>query len=306
VAERNLFGKGQILSLKAELSGSSNKFTLGFTEPWLFDIPLSAGFDLYNWDKEYDYYDKDSKGGALRLGYMIYDHTYLSGKYAYEDFEITNVQENYTSVKAGNYLTSSFTTILNYDSRNKIFNPTEGAKHIASIEYADKIIGSEVEFTKCIAETGWYYPIFKKFVGYVHGAVGYLDDRTDGDIDIDYERFYLGGMNSIRGYDWQDIYAGLDDTGNERGGEKFIQFNVELIFPLLEEEGLTGVIFYDAGDVYSKSENMTFDGLYSSYGGGFRWYSPMGPIRLEYGIILDGHQYSSNKGRWEFSMGGSF
>ena len=257
VSERNLFGNGQILSLKGELSGSSSKFTLSFTEPWLFDIPMSAGFDLYNWDKEYDYYDKDSKGGALRLGYMIYDHTYLSGKYAYEDFEITNVQETKTTVDAGNYLTSSFTTAINYDSRNKIFNPTQGAKHIASIEYADKIIGSEIEFTKYIAETGWYYPIFKKFVGYVHGKVGYLDDRTDDSINIDYERFYLGGLNSIRGYDWQDIYADSDAKGDKIGGQKFIQFNVELLFPLLESEGLPSC-FFDTGDVYTKSQNIKF------------------------------------------------
>lgn len=303
VAERNLFGRGQIVSTKAEVSATSTRFTLSFTEPWLFDIPLSAGADIYNWDKEYDYYDKESKGGALRLGYKIFDYTSVGLRYGYEDFTISNVQDTYTEVDPGNYVTSSITTSLRYDSTNAAFNPTEGSEHSVSVEYASDLLGGEIEFTKYIAETGWYYPLFWKFTGFIHAKTGYLDDRNK-DIEIDYERFYLGGINSVRGYDWQDINATPEGQTKQRGGEKFIQFNAEVIFPLVEDINLSGVIFYDAGDSYLKDEDITLKDLYSSYGGGFRWYSPMGPIRIEYGRILNGNQYSG--GRWEFSMGGAF
>ena len=304
VTERNLFGNGQILSARFEISSSSTKFTVSFTEPWLFDIPLSAGFDLYNWEKEYDYYDKDSKGGALRAGYKIFDYTTLGLKYGFEDFTIKNVQEEYTDVDAGTYVTSSITTSLRYDSRNRTFNPTEGSEHSVSMEYAGGWLGGEIDFTKYIAETGWYYPLFWKFTGFLHARGGFLDDRSDHDIEIDYERFYLGGMNSVRGYDWQDINATQEGETEQRGGEKFVQFNAEVIFPLLEDINLVGVIFYDMGDTYLKDEDILWDDLYSSYGGGFRWYSPMGPIRIEYGKILNGNEYSG--GRWEFSMGAAF
>ncbi|HKK91620.1 MAG TPA: outer membrane protein assembly factor BamA [Desulfobacteraceae bacterium] len=306
ISERNLFGRGQVLSLKAEISGSSNKYTLSFTEPWLFDIPLSAGFDLYNWDKEYDYYDKDSKGGALRLGYMIFDYTHLGFKYGFEDFELTHVDEEYTDVDAGRYVTSSITTTLGYDSRNSRINPTSGSNHRLSVEYAGGGLGGEIDFVKYIGETGWYYPLFWKFTGFLHAKAGYLDDQSDKDIEIDYERFYLGGMRSVRGYDWQDINASDSDEVEIRGGEKMIQFNAELLFPLFEDVGLTGVVFYDTGDVYEDSEDIVLEDLYSSYGAGFRWQSPMGPIRIEYGVILDGNEYESGEGRWEFSMGGAF
>lgn len=302
--ERNLFGKGQILSARVEVSGSSNKFTISFTEPWLFDIPLSAGFDLYNWDKEYDYYDKDSKGIAVRAGYRIFDYTTLGVKYGFEDFTIENVQEEDTTVDPGTYVTSSITTTLRYDSRNRAFNPTEGSEHSISVEYAGDWLGGEIDFTRYIVETGWYYPLFWKFTGFLHARAGFLDDRSDSDIDIDYERFYLGGMNSVRGYDWQDINAKPEDEKEERGGEKFVQFNAEIIFPLLEEVNLVGVVFYDTGDAYRKDEDIVIEDLYSSFGGGFRWYSPMGPIRIEYGKILNGNEYSG--GRWEFSMGAAF
>jgi len=304
VSERNFMGNGQIASLKAEISSSSTKYTFSFTEPWLFDIPLSAGIDLYKWEYEYDNYDKDSTGGALRFGYKIFDYTFLGFKYGYEDFTIENVDEDYTDVDAGNYVTSSITTSLRYDSRNSGFNPTKGSEHSFSIEYAGDWLGGEIDFTKYIAETGWYYPLFWKFTGFLHGRGGFLDDRSDDDIDIDYERFYLGGINSVRGYDWQDINATPEGQTEERGGEKFVQFNAEITFPLVEEMKLVGVVFYDAGDVYNKDEDIKFDDLYTSFGGGVRWYSPMGPIRIEYGSILNGNEYTG--GRWEFSMGGTF
>ncbi len=66
------------------------------------------------------------------------------------------------------------------------------------MEYAGDWLGGEIDFTKYIAETGWYYPIFWKFTGFLHARAGFLDDRSDSDINIDYERFYLGGMNSVR------------------------------------------------------------------------------------------------------------
>ncbi|MBF0302984.1 MAG: outer membrane protein assembly factor BamA [Desulfamplus sp.] len=303
ITERNLFGRGQIIGTKAEISATSTRFTVSFTEPWLFDIPLSAGVDGYNWDKEYDYYDKDSKGGAVRFGYKILDDTSLGFKYGYEDFTIDNVQEKYTDVDEGHYVTSSLTTSLRYDSTNSPFNPTEGSDHTISVEYAGDWLGGEIEFTKYIAETGWYYPLFWKLTGVLHGKTGYLDDRTK-DIEIDYERFYLGGMNSVRGYDWQDINATPEGEIEQRGGEKFIQFNAEVVFPIVQDVNLAGVVFFDAGDSYLKDEDITLDELYTSYGGGFRWFSPMGPIRIEYGKILEGKQYSG--GRWEFSMGGVF
>ena len=304
VSERNFMGKGQVLSAKAEVSSSSTRFSVSFTEPWMFDIPLSLGVDLYNWDKEYDYYDRDSKGGSLRLGYRVFDYTTAGFKYGYEDFTIDNVQDEYTDVDKGHYVTSSITLSMRYDSRNKPFNPTEGSQHSVSVEYAGGFLGGEIDFTKYIVESGWYVPLFWKFTGFLHGRAGFLDDRSPDDIEIDYERFYLGGINSVRGFDWQDINATPEGETEERGGEKFLQFNAELVFPIVDELNLAGVIFYDMGDTYLKDEDVELGELYSSFGAGFRWYSPMGPIRIEYGKILNGNEYSG--GRWEFSMGAAF
>lgn len=302
ITQNNLFGRGQILGLDAQIGGTTTLYKLNFTEPWLFDIPLSARFDLYDWETDYDTYDKKSRGGGFRFSYPVYNFMRASIGYNYEVADIDNISENASeSIKdlEGKNTTSSITTSLVYDSRNKRFNPTKGSRHIVSVEYAG--LGGDVAFTKYLGETGWYIPVFKDIVTFLHGEIGYVQENSGG-ILPDYERFYLGGLNSLRGYDWQDIYV-LDENGDEIGGDKFVQFNVELIFPLLKQHGLVGLFFYDTGNVYNDGESIDLGNLRQTAGFGFRWYSPMGPIRLERGFIIDD---VGSGGQWEFGMGTSF
>ncbi|MBU3980106.1 MAG: outer membrane protein assembly factor BamA, partial [Proteobacteria bacterium] len=305
ISQRNLFGRGQILNLKGEIGGRTNKYTLSFTEPWLFDIPLSATFDLYNWDRDYDSYDKNSIGSSVRFGYPVFDFTRLYLSYKYEIGDVSNIEadasESIWEMEGENVL-SSISTTLRYDSRDRIFNPTEGQNHSVSMEYAG--IGGDIGFTKYLAETGWYIPMFWGTVGFMHGETGYVKESS-GEKLPDYERFYLGGMNSMRGFDWQDIHV-TDEDGAEIGGETYIQFNIEFIFPLIKKAGIVGVIFYDTGNVYGSNESIELGDMRKSAGFGFRWYSPIGPIRLENGYILDPEEGEDTGGRWDFTMGAAF
>ena len=302
ITQRNFLGRGQILKLDAELGGTTTLYRLNFTEPWLFDIPLSARFDLYDWDTDYDLYDKHGQGGGVRFSYPVYNFMRASIGYNYEVADIENISEGVSeSIKEleGDNITSSITTGLIYDSRNKIYNPTKGSKHSITVEYAG--LGGDVAFTKYLGETGWYIPVFKDIVTFLHGEIGYVQENSGGTLP-DYERFYLGGLNSLRGYDWRDVHV-LDENGDEIGGDKFVQFNVEILFPLLKKEGLVGLLFYDTGNVYNDHESIDLGDLRKTAGFGFRWYSPMGPIRLERGYIIDSE---GSGGQWEFGMGGAF
>ncbi|MBW2490045.1 MAG: outer membrane protein assembly factor BamA [Deltaproteobacteria bacterium] len=305
VSQRNLFGRGQILNAEGQIGGRTNLFRLSFTEPWLFDIPLSMGVELYNWETDYDTYDRKSLGGGIRFSYPVYAYTRASIRYNYDDADITNISENAAkSIKdlAGTNITSSITTGINYDSTNRRFNPSEGSKHSVSLKYAG--LGGNVGFTKVLAETGWFWPLVMDTVGFLHGEAGYVTENS-GDILPDYERFYLGGINSVRGYEWREINV-LDEDGNIIGGNKFVLFNAECIIPLLKQQGLVGVIFYDTGNVFNDDESIDLGTLRNSVGFGFRWYSPMGPIRFEYGYKLDVKEGEDSGGRWEFSMGSAF
>lgn len=307
INQRNLFGRGQILNLQAEVGGTSTRYNLGFTEPWLFDIPLSAGVDLYNWERDYDDYDKQSIGGALRAGYPVWDFTRVQASYGYEITELKDISLSASDdIKdlEGKNSTSRISGNIKYDSRDRVFNPTQGSQYTLGVEYAGGFLGGDIAYIKNTAEGGVYVPLFWKFTGFVHGELGNIVEQSSG-ILPDYERFYLGGINSVRGYKWRDIST-LDDKGKEIGGNKYMQANIEFLFPIVESAGIVGLFFADAGDVFAKDEELSVSEMHYTAGYGLRWYSPMGPIRIEYGQILDDNAGKRGDGRWEFTMGAVF
>jgi outer membrane protein insertion porin family len=305
IAQRNLFGRGQILNARGQIGGTASTFSLSFTEPWLFDIPLSAGFDLYNTSRDYDTYDKDSIGGTLRAGYPVWRYTRLSFAYNYDRSDIGNLTLNASSSIRefeGENVAHTVTGILRRDSRDRIFNPTRGSDNSITIEHAGTPFGGDIGYTKYVGDSGWYYPLFWYIVGYLHGRIGYIHDDSVGDVPT-WKRFYLGGIDSVRGYGWREISPRDPVTLDKIGGDKMIQFNAEIIFPLIRKAGLVGVAFFDTGNTWTDDDDwdISWDGLRKTAGGGVRWYSPMGPLRLEYGWILD--EGREGEGDWEFTVG---
>ncbi len=306
VSERNFLGRGQKAELRLQTGSESRQFRFLFTEPWLFDIPLSATAEAYNWERDYDDYERKSKGGLVRFGYPLFDYTRGYISYGLDVSEVEDVSPFYEfRIREGRFTESSVTTSIVYDSRDRAINPTEGSRHKLSFQYAG--LGGDVGFAKTEAETGKYFPLFWGTVGFLHAEGGHVTE-VGGKHLPDYEKFYLGGINSLRGFDWRDVsVTDFDDDGNRVrvGGEKYVQFNAEFLFPLLKDAGLRGVLFYDTGNVYERGENVDLGELRESVGFGIRWYSPMGPLRLERGYILDSRE-DEDSGRWEFSIGGAF
>lgn len=323
VALRNFLGKGQKLKFASEFGASTTRYDVNFTEPWLFDIPLSGSIFSYKQDREFDSngYDRASVGAGLGISYPVWDYTRAYVSYSYDSSEVTITDETDAddTIKEleGINVTSSVSLALGYDSRDKVFNPTEGAKHRLSFEYAG--LGGDVGYNKYTLDTGVYFPLFKSLIGFVHGEAGWVEKNGEGDLLPDYEKFYLGGINSIRGFGSRGIHltntrteAGNDGTlgtvdditvETEIGGNRMVQFNFEVIVPISEELGIMGVVFFDAGNVYE--DDIDVGDLRRSVGYGFRWYSPLAPIRIEYGHLLDKRE-GEKDGRWEFTMGGAF
>lgn len=127
---------------------------------------------------------------------------------------------------------------------------------------------------------------------------------SDGKLPI-FQKFRLGGINSVRGFNFASISPTDPATGDKIGGEKMMVYNVEYRFPLIKEQGVIGLVFFDAGNVFTKDENYTFSGIRRSAGAGIRWYSPIGPLRLEYGKNLDPLE-GETSGEWAFAVGGIF
>jgi outer membrane protein insertion porin family len=307
VSQRNFLGRSQTLKLAGELGASTTKFDLSFTEPWLFDIPFSATLFTYNQEKQYDEYDRNSLGGGVGVSYPIFDYTRAFLSFSYDSSEVENIDSDADdTIKelGGTNITNSINVAIGYDSRDKPFNPTEGSKHRISFEHAG--LGGDVGFNKTILDTGWYHSLYKGLIGFVHGRAGFVEETGQDTLLPDYEKFYLGGINSMRGFDFRGIHlTSVNSEGTETkiGGTAMVQLNFEIIVPISQELGLMGVVFYDIGNVYD--DHIELGDVRRSAGYGFRWYSPLAPIRIEYGAILDKRENESS-GRWEFTMGGAF
>jgi outer membrane protein insertion porin family len=324
IVESNFLGRGQTLKVEGTVGGSTRRYNVGFTEPWLFDIPLSATVGAYDQVKDYIDYDRDSNGGSLGFSYPIFEYSRIYWSYAYDSSNVTEIADDADeTIKEleGTLVTSSTSLSLGYDSRDSLYTPTEGSKHIITLEYAG--LGGDVGFRKLLAETGWYFPLFKGLVGFVHGRVGTVTSNGGDWVLPDYEKFYLGGINSLRGFDYRGVHitntrvetdAGADGVlgtsddvtttvDSTIGGTKMAQFNFEVIIPIVKKMGVMGVVFFDAGNVYEDSIDL--GDLRRSAGYGFRWFSPLAPIRIEYGRVLDKREGESS-GRWEFTMGSAF
>jgi outer membrane protein insertion porin family len=312
ISQRNLFGRGQTLDFSGQIGSRTSRFVMSFTEPHLFDTLFSGTVSAYNQERDYDdnYYERDSKGGGLQIGYRLADFTYLRLGYNLDVSDISPyvgyehlVPDNITEL-IGTNITSSVNTSLTYDSRDRAFNTTEGSKHSLYMEYAG--LGGDVGFNKVIGQTMWFLPIYKSLIGFANAKIGFVRENSGDKILPDYEKFYLGGINSLRGFGYHGVaLTEVNQEGNltEVGGENMIQFNLELLFPLIKEAGVNGVVFYDTGNVYRSGIDLT--DLRRSAGLGIRWLSPIAPIRIEYGFILDRREGES-RGNWEFTLGSSF
>ncbi len=315
ISENNLFGRGQRLVLNADFGSIRQNFIASFTEPWLFDIPLSATVDAFRWRLDFDDFTRSGTGAGVRvlyplpalgyerLGPFSLEEVRVGAAYRLEDAEISDIsRRSPPSVVAeeGRSLTSSIRPIFSRNTLNSLFDPTRGSSQEISIEYAG--LGGESEFYKIDARTRHYWPIYKSsqlgtFVFSLAGAIGYgYGDRGDSGHELPlFERYFPGGINSVRGFKTRTLGPRepiMNAQGEETdtapiGGSNQLILNSEIIFPIVEQLGLKGVVFVDAGNAWLESDAYNLGDLRYSVGGGLRWLSPLGPIRIELGFPLN-------------------
>jgi outer membrane protein insertion porin family len=309
IQQDNFLGYGQRLSASVRLGGNTSQFDVRFLEPWLLDHPISTEVRAYNWKREYDDYTNDSWGGTLSFGFPTKFDEYTRGsvQYGYEDADISDVADNASFAlkdMEGRSVTSSMTFGLTRNSINRAWNPSEGSINSLTFQYAGGIFGGDNYFNKYNARSAWFFPVPFSTVFMAQGRWGYADRRSGGDLPV-YEKFFLGGLNTVRGYKFASISPRDPETGDKIGGDVMMCYNFEFRFPLLKDQGVIGVVFFDAGEVWKDPGDVNLGDIQKGVGGGVRWYSPMGPLRLEWGYALD-PRFNEPSSQFEFSMGTEF
>jgi outer membrane protein insertion porin family len=305
IVQQNFLGYGQTMSLKASLGSKTNNYELSFTEPFLFDLPLWFKADVWKYKKEYDSYTLDTKGVGATFGHPLFWR--IIGYVGYK-FSIDNIQDiNYTTAstyikaQAGERTTSAISFTMAYDTTNDAMFPSKGVRASASVQHAGMPLGGNTKFTKYATSAVGFVPLFWDMVFSLKGQIGYLQNNDDSDDKLPiYERYVLGGINSLRGL----RYVGPTNPGTSDviGGTTMLTATAEVVFPLIKDAGMKGVVFYDTGNTWNGGYHL--NDLRSTCGAGIRWYSPIGPLRLEYGYVLDNTGLNDDsKGRWEFTIG---
>jgi outer membrane protein insertion porin family len=303
LSQNNLFGRGQRAVAQVQLGKISKYYTLSFTEPRIFDSNVLVGGDLFNTYRDYDDYSVKRAGGLTRFGWPLFEEVRDYLQYRYEKVNVYNVRlgaADFIQQQAGDSTTSSIYEALRRDTRDNRFDPSKGFDSMVSIEYAGGPLGGTNYFTRYAATQSAYTTPFYGITWGVRGRIGYITGNEGHPIPI-YERFRLGGINTLRGFKAYSV-GPTAPTGEVIGGNKELLFNFEMIFPIAKEIKLKGLVFFDAGNAWDVGQAYDLSDLRTSTGVGFRWFSPMGPLRIEWGYNLK-PKPGEAKSSWDFTVG---
>jgi len=301
LSQRNLLGRGYRAYAKVEVGEKMGNFRLGFTDPRVLDTPLSAGFGLFNERREYSTYQARQTGGDLSLGREITDDIRVDAIYLLQRVEIFDVDANASNIikeQEGTSTTSELTLRLTRNTIDNVFNPTKGSD--LRLEGSIAGPGGDNYFYRGAVKAIWYHPLIGDFVLRLRGSVGMVEAYNDDEVPL-VEKFYIGGIRTLRGFEYG--WAGpIDENQEPLGALKFITFSTEVIYPLSKAIGLKAHVFYDAGKGVDDWEDIT--PIRHAVGFGFRWYSPVGPINIDWGYNLDLDEERGEKQTvWDVSFG---
>ena len=306
-------GGGQNLKLRAETGSTRNNLLLSFTEPWVFDYPVSGGFDVFRTERDraqdigYAYSEKRI-GGNIRLGKEFSE--YLSGRLTFRREAVT-IQDLESNVSAdllaeeGTNTVSAVGTSLIWDSTDSAFNPTKGFVVRGDVDVAGGFLAGDKDFYRMQVMSSYYVPLKFKSVLEFRGRAGFVNAYGDSEKVPIFERFFAGGARSIRGYDERAVGPLDSNTEDPIGGESLLVGNIEYTIPLIDFVKLAA--FFDVGNVWAKTEDFASSNLKSGTGVGLRVKTPIGPINLDYGYPLNDEPGQADRsGKFYFSVSRGF
>jgi outer membrane protein insertion porin family len=349
ISQNNFFGWGQTLSLQLQYSSIRQLGQIQFVDPYFLDSKWTFAFDIYATEGFFTTFVRKAVGGSMTWGYELNGLAdILPFTRNLEDFRlfatytneyVTVTPNGITDILLANRFRSGTTSAvrlsLQWDKRDNRLFPTSGFFHALSAEAAppflapSALFGDHVNlFTRYTLDSRFYHPLFWGVVARAKLAAGYIIGWDDAHPVPISELYYLGGINSVRGYRLLSISPSIRVGASPdpsaatadffTGGNKQVTLNLELEFPLFEKVGIKGVVFYDLGNTF-KQGNFFSDpdhpglalSLFKSVGFGFRWFSPIGPLRFEWGIPLDRRKdvlgnYIDNALDFQFTIGNFF
>ena len=304
-------GGGQILNFNWQFGVGNiyRTFTIGFTEPWLFDTPTSVGVEFFDTRQQY-VYDLRQSGATLRVGRRLKwpdDFFYIQGLFRYQYNNVIEGRNVYLEGKTNQFTLGATISRKNID--NPIF-PSLGSTVSFSTEVSGgPFLPGDVDYVKLGFSAEWYKRIFNsnRFVFYTSSELGYIDELVKNTPIQPFERYYMGGNGlviatvSLRGYEDRSV-GPRNLAGYVIGGNVMTKFTSELRFAVtLEPIPLYLIAFAEAGNVFESFEKTDIFDLRRSVGFGARiLINPIGLIGFDLGYGFDRKITDGADPKWLF------
>ncbi len=290
----NFLGAGETLELSAQTGRLVKNYSFGFTEPYLFDLPVTVGFNVF--DRKINYpglFNQKSRGINLTLGFRLFGYWRSNVIYSYQNINASLVpigtdddgkpiyDTSYMYMFGmGKYNISSITPMLYKSTVDSPLTPTSGTMYSASLKFAGSFLGGEIDLWTPRLEIAHYQPFISNHVIGLHAEYQQVHAVKGSQIPF-WERFYLGGERSIRGYEIYTI-GPRSEAGTVLGGEKSLVFNFEYSIPV--GGPLWMIFFYDIGNSIAGTEKFTWKSMYKSTGLEARIFVPA--LRVPFRLIF--------------------
>ena len=311
LTENNLFGRGWRASLNSQFGARRTTYSIDFRDPHFLDSDFSLLLSVYKTRVTYTDYERKATGGRAGLGYNLTRFTNASVSFRADSTLILPVGPTFSQVlldefAKGLQYTRSITFSLNRNTTDKFIDPSRGSVQSGSVEYAGGPLGGDSRFVKYFLNAKAFYPVTASTVFSWNALWAHVVPTVGGGEIPIFERFFLGGPYSIRGFRSRELSPKDPNTGEAIGGNKELIGNLEYLFPLVPEIAFKGVVFFDVGNTWEQGKwPWTGEKLRYAYGAGVRWYSPMGPLRFEWGWNLNPGPGESKR-VMEFTIGTAF
>ncbi len=326
-------GGGQKFRLRVQLGTQRQDYLVSFIEPWFLGRKLALGVDLYhrewNFQSLDNLYNETRTGARLSLTRALWSDFFIgSVSYTLEDVGIIfNDSATHARIvevpgqggnpptyvvvpgntpqalweQEGHALLSKAGFSLAYDTRGGGLLPNRGQRSEIFAQFVGGPLGGDKEFYTLELKSAWYFPgLFPGHILEVAGRTGVAESLKSEDVPF-YDRWYLGGLYSLRGFKYRSVSPREDHISEPIGGDTYWFGYAEYSIPIIERLRLA--LFYDVGNVASGSYDYKLDNFNDNWGIGLRLNLPIGPLRLDYGIPIHHDEFNSGSGRFQFGVG---
>lgn len=323
----NFLGRGETFTLSAQQGSRAKNYQLAFTEPFLFDRPMTVGFDIYTREIRYiSQFTQASAGGNFVYGFPLADYTRMFVNYSYEKVKVKELNpffEDPQVIGRNPFLYDSLLlgqggrrtiskigpSLVHNTVDNPIF-PNTGRRYSLSFDLAG--LGGNVSFYNPRVEGVWYFQHTRRTSLGMRAQVEYIAPYGDTQNLPIFEKLFMGGEYSIRGFDIRTIGPQDPETGIVTGGNKSLLFNAEYLISVGGPVRL--VLYYDAGQVRDQGQKFARQEFKTSTGAEIRFFMPVlnVPFRLIFAFnpqregVLDNQFQPQKKFTFRFAVGSTF